>query len=144
MRRVLAIIPITTTMSLLSRPRTNILRLALLCTAFFAAASIAGSSEKAASSSLLDLSIPDLDHKLQGCSFVQNLNAARLAAEPETSSRMKRVFAVLFPAGPAVNSLLATAYISGPPSPCTPPIPPATTTTNVHAQTSCSPSVPRT
>jgi zinc transporter 7 len=129
-------------MSLLSRPRTNILRLALLCAAFFAAASIAGSSEKAASSSLLDLSIPDLDHKLQECPFVQDLNAARLAAEPETSSLMKRVFAVLFPAGPAVNSLLATAYISGPPSPCTPPPRPATT--NAHAQTSCSPSVPQT
>lgn len=29
---------------------------------------------------------------------------------------MKRIFAIMFPAGPAINSLLATAYISGPPS----------------------------
>lgn len=47
---------------------------------------------------------------------MQQLNADRRAVAPEASSLMKRVFGILFPAGPAVNSLLATAYISGPPS----------------------------
>jgi zinc transporter 7 len=93
-------------------------KLLSLCLAVLAGAALVGSasSASAASQSLLELSIPDLDHKLQECTFVQDLNAARIAAAPETSSLMKRVFAFLFPAGPAVNSLLATAYISGPPS----------------------------
>ena len=47
---------------------------------------------------------------------MQKLNHERLLNSPETSSLMKRIFTILFPAGPAVNSLLATAYISGPPS----------------------------
>lgn len=47
---------------------------------------------------------------------MQQLNHERQANAPETSSAMSKIFAVLFPAGPAVNSLLATAYISGPPS----------------------------
>ena len=74
-------------------------------------------------SSHLELSIADLDHKLQECQFVQELNQQRLDALPETSSLMKRIFGILFPFGPAVNSLLATAYISGPPS--RPPLPPS-------------------
>ncbi|KAI5793231.1 ZIP zinc transporter-domain-containing protein [Geopyxis carbonaria] len=66
--------------------------------------------------STLDLSTDEIDEKLQECPFVQQLNADRLTASPETSTMLKRVFAVLFPFGPALNSLLATAYISGPPN----------------------------
>jgi zinc transporter 7 len=44
------------------------------------------------------------------------LNAYKLATNPPTSSFTARIFAVLFPGSPAVNALLATLYISGPPN----------------------------
>jgi solute carrier family 39 (zinc transporter), member 7 len=47
---------------------------------------------------------------------VQDLNAYKLATSPVTSSLTARIFAVLFPGSPAVNALLATLYISGPPN----------------------------
>lgn len=53
----------------------------------------------------------------QSCSIVQDLNAAKHAhhaAQP--SSLTTRLFTVLFPGSPAVNALLATLYISGPPN----------------------------
>ncbi|CAZ81730.1 unnamed protein product [Tuber melanosporum] len=65
---------------------------------------------------VLELTSREVEGLLQECPLVQKLNHERLANSPETSSLMKRVFAILFPAGPAVNSLLATAYISGPPN----------------------------
>lgn len=52
----------------------------------------------------------------QDCPLVQDLNAYKLATNPQTSSLTSRIFAVLFPGTPAVNALLATLYISGPPS----------------------------
>ncbi|KAG0635594.1 ZIP zinc transporter-domain-containing protein [Tuber brumale] len=65
---------------------------------------------------VLELTSREVEGLLQECPLVQKLNHERLVNSPETSSLMKRVFAILFPAGPAVNSLLATAYISGPPN----------------------------
>ncbi len=47
---------------------------------------------------------------------MQDLNAYKLATSPKTSSLTSRIFAVLFPGNPAVNALLATLYISGPPN----------------------------
>ncbi|KAF5133571.1 Zinc transporter zipt-7.1 [Metarhizium anisopliae] len=66
---------------------------------------------------LQSLSLDDLDHELQTCPIVQELSAikhAHHAAAP--SSLTTRLFAVLFPGSPAVNALLATLYISGPPN----------------------------
>jgi zinc transporter 7 len=48
--------------------------------------------------------------------LVQDLNDYKLATSPQTSSLTSRIFAVLFPGSPAVNALLATLYISGPPN----------------------------
>lgn len=48
--------------------------------------------------------------------MVAELNAEKLAASHGTSSAVSRIFAVLFPGSPAVNALLATLYISGPPN----------------------------
>lgn len=62
------------------------------------------------------LSLEQLDEKLQTCDVVQELNAAKLAAAPDTSTLTSKIFAVLFPGSPAVNALLATLYISGPPN----------------------------
>lgn len=56
-------------------------------------------------------------HGEQTCSVVQDLNAAKLAHHAAApSSLTTRLFAVLFPGSPAVNALLATLYISGPPN----------------------------
>jgi len=44
------------------------------------------------------------------------LNAYKLATSPPTSSLTSQLFSVLFPGSPAVNALLATLYISGPPN----------------------------
>lgn len=53
---------------------------------------------------------------LQHCTFVQDLNRHRQATVSTTSSLTTQLFAILFPGNPAVNALLATLYISGPPS----------------------------
>lgn len=47
---------------------------------------------------------------------MQNLNAEKLASASGTSTMSERIFEVLFPGSPAVNALLATLYISGPPN----------------------------
>ncbi|TKA74754.1 hypothetical protein B0A49_02257 [Cryomyces minteri] len=52
----------------------------------------------------------------QECPLVQSLNQHKLVTHPVTSSVTSRIFAVLFPGNPAVNALLATLYISGPPN----------------------------
>ncbi|KAK0619914.1 zinc transporter YKE4 [Immersiella caudata] len=62
------------------------------------------------------LSLAELDEKLQQCAIVQELNQAKAAQHTTTSSFVSRLFAILFPGSPAVNALLATAYISGPPN----------------------------
>lgn len=47
---------------------------------------------------------------------MQDLNAYKQVTSPVTSTLTSRIFAVLFPSTPAVNALLATLYISGPPN----------------------------
>ncbi|KAH7160278.1 ZIP zinc transporter-domain-containing protein [Dactylonectria estremocensis] len=66
---------------------------------------------------LAGLSLDQLDEQLQTCPIVQQLNAAKHAHHAAApSSITTRIFAVLFPGSPAVNALLATLYISGPPN----------------------------
>ncbi|KAL1998110.1 hypothetical protein VTN02DRAFT_6846 [Thermoascus thermophilus] len=62
------------------------------------------------------LTVPQIEEQLQQCPLVQSLNAHKVASAPQTTSWTARLFAVLFPGSPAVNSLLATLYISGPPN----------------------------
>ncbi|OJD33261.1 zip zinc transporter [Diplodia corticola] len=62
------------------------------------------------------LSPAQIEHKLQECPIVEELNAHKTATAPPTGSLTSRIFAVLFPGSPAVNALLATLYISGPPN----------------------------
>ncbi|KAI9715343.1 MAG: hypothetical protein M1812_005988 [Candelaria pacifica] len=63
------------------------------------------------------LTVPEIEEKLQECPLVQTLNKHKVETNPQTSSLTSRIFAVLFPGSPATNALLATLYISGPPSP---------------------------
>ncbi|KAF3933171.1 hypothetical protein ABW19_dt0208881 [Dactylella cylindrospora] len=63
-----------------------------------------------------DLSLQEIDDKLQTCEVVQELNRRKVEGLSPNASWTKQLFAVLFPGSPAVNALLATAYISGPPN----------------------------
>ncbi|KAJ5684225.1 Zinc/iron permease [Penicillium maclennaniae] len=63
-----------------------------------------------------DLSVAEIEEQLQNCPLVESLNEHKRATAPQTASLLSQIFAVLFPGSPAVNSLLATLYISGPPN----------------------------
>ncbi|KAJ5115165.1 Zinc/iron permease [Penicillium alfredii] len=63
-----------------------------------------------------ELSVTEIEEQLQNCPLVQSLNEHKRATAPQTTSVTARIFAVLFPGSPAVNALLATLYISGPPN----------------------------
>lgn len=52
----------------------------------------------------------------QECPIIQDLNAYRHATHPPHSTFTSRLFSTLFPGSPAINALLATLYISGPPN----------------------------
>ena len=54
--------------------------------------------------------------KPQECPIVKTLNQQKLAQGSTTSTFISRLFSILFPGSPAVNALLATLYISGPPN----------------------------
>ncbi|KAJ4317773.1 hypothetical protein N0V94_004771 [Neodidymelliopsis sp. IMI 364377] len=62
------------------------------------------------------LSVHEIEEQLQECPLVQALNEHKVATNPTTSSLSSQIFGVLFPGSPAVNALLATLYISGPPN----------------------------
>ncbi|KAF2154712.1 putative zinc transporter [Myriangium duriaei CBS 260.36] len=71
----------------------------------------------AASRKLLStLSSADIEEQLQECPLVQRLNVEKAAHSHGQSSVSTRIFSLLFPGSPAVNALLATLYISGPPN----------------------------
>ncbi|KAI9793472.1 MAG: hypothetical protein M1833_000758 [Piccolia ochrophora] len=62
------------------------------------------------------LSVAEIEDELQQCRFVQELNQHKIDTTPQGSTMASRLFAYLFPGSPAVNALLATLYISGPPN----------------------------
>ncbi|KAK0714585.1 ZIP zinc transporter [Lasiosphaeris hirsuta] len=74
-------------------------------------------SDASAGGTLASLSLDELDEKLQQCAIVQDLNREKAAEHAHApSTYVSRLFAILFPGSPAVNALLATLYISGPPN----------------------------
>ncbi|KAK9363706.1 ZIP zinc transporter-domain-containing protein [Lipomyces starkeyi] len=61
----------------------------------------------------------DLDHiafELQNCPVVKELDTLRSSSQSYDTSWIQKTFAMIFPFGPGLNALLATAYISGPPN----------------------------
>ncbi|KUI68515.1 Zinc transporter SLC39A7 [Cytospora mali] len=63
------------------------------------------------------LSLEELDEQLQECPIVHTLTSQKLARLSDSTSQITRLFSILFPsASPAINALLATLYISGPPN----------------------------
>ncbi|KAK1237744.1 hypothetical protein MKX07_003580 [Trichoderma sp. CBMAI-0711] len=96
--------------------RSTFAALAASCL-FLLAASAAASHIKTTPAAIESLSLQELDDQLQTCPVVQQLNAAKRAHfEASPSSLTSTLFAILFPGSPAVNALLATLYISGPPN----------------------------
>ncbi|PYH41645.1 Zn(2+) transporter YKE4 [Aspergillus saccharolyticus JOP 1030-1] len=63
-----------------------------------------------------ELSVGQIEEELQNCPLVESLNEHKRATSPQTTSLMSKIFSVLFPGSPAVNAILATIYISGPPN----------------------------
>ncbi|KAJ6257946.1 Zinc transporter [Drechslerella dactyloides] len=63
-----------------------------------------------------ELSLQEIDDRLQSCEVVQELNLRKVVNSPTEASWTKQLFDILFPGSPAVNAILATAYISGPPN----------------------------
>ncbi|QDS75940.1 hypothetical protein FKW77_003185 [Venturia effusa] len=58
-----------------------------------------------------------IEEELQDCPIVQSLNHHRQSTASTELSLTARLFTLLFPsANPAINALLATLYISGPPN----------------------------
>ncbi|KAL6861090.1 ZIP zinc transporter domain-containing protein [Trichoderma novae-zelandiae] len=87
------------------------------CLFLLAACAAASQVKTSPAAAIESLSLEELDDQLQTCPVVQQLNAAKRAHfEAAPSSLTTRLFAVLFPGSPAVNALLATLYISGPPN----------------------------
>ncbi|KXS96760.1 hypothetical protein AC578_5336 [Pseudocercospora eumusae] len=63
------------------------------------------------------LSTQEIEEQLQQCPIIEALAAHKTLHEPATSSWLQQSFKVLFPfASPALNALMATLYISGPPN----------------------------
>ncbi|KIW78728.1 hypothetical protein Z517_08567 [Fonsecaea pedrosoi CBS 271.37] len=59
----------------------------------------------------------EIEENVQQCAFVQTLSEAKAGSNPTHASLTTQLFAILFPSSsPAINALLATAYISGPPN----------------------------
>ncbi|ORY65269.1 ZIP zinc transporter-domain-containing protein [Pseudomassariella vexata] len=74
------------------------------------------SNPKNATGPIGGITLADLEERIQLCPVVVDLNTEKLAASSDESTLISRIFSVLFPGSPAVNALLATLYISGPPN----------------------------
>ncbi|KAG6121713.1 hypothetical protein E4U14_001478 [Claviceps sp. LM454 group G7] len=88
-----------------------------LVAVFLAGYALAAPQDVTSVKTLEKMSLEELDVQLQTCPIVQQLNALKHAHHASApSSLTSRLFAILFPGSPAVNALLATLYISGPPN----------------------------
>lgn len=90
----------------------------LLCLSLFALVlTVHAKSSESAKKDLETFTPEHIEHALQQCSVVKQLNTRKLAAAPIEASWTSQLFAYIFPSSsPAINALLATAYISGPPN----------------------------
>ncbi|CAK7245697.1 MAG: hypothetical protein STHCBS139747_007286 [Sporothrix thermara] len=95
--------------------------LAVLAFSFVASASVSADIKSASTAVSYPIGSEELNDLLQECDVVQALGQQKLqhyggADGAVPSSTTAKIFAVLFPGSPAVNALLATLYISGPPN----------------------------
>ncbi|KAG5939519.1 hypothetical protein E4U60_000890 [Claviceps pazoutovae] len=83
----------------------------VLVAVFLAGYALAAPQDVTSAKTLEGMSLEELDVQLQQLNALKH---AHHASAP--SSLTSRLFAILFPGSPAVNALLATLYISGPPN----------------------------
>ncbi|KAK3292254.1 ZIP zinc transporter-domain-containing protein [Chaetomium fimeti] len=104
-------------MALLQLRRTRAAALVLLA-GFVLAAWANTTSDKTVTPSPETLSLADLDAQLQECPIINHLSTLKATAHAaHPPSFTARLFTALFPSShPAINALLATLYISGPPN----------------------------
>jgi solute carrier family 39 (zinc transporter), member 7 len=74
------------------------------------------SAELSKRSYVENLTRTGIEDSLHQCPFVRDVDQYKIETTPPTSSLVSRIFKILYPGSPAVNALLATAYISGPPN----------------------------
>ncbi|KAK5115298.1 hypothetical protein LTR62_001498 [Meristemomyces frigidus] len=66
---------------------------------------------------LSSLSTHEIEEQLQSCPIIESLSAHHAAAKPPNASFLQQSFRLLFPfTSPALNSMMGTLYISGPPN----------------------------
>ncbi|EQK98525.1 zinc transporter [Ophiocordyceps sinensis CO18] len=91
----------------------------LMLPALLLVACAAGAPQNVTTAAMVEsLSLEELGEQLQTCPIVRELDAAKLAHhESQPTLPTTRLFGLLFPSSrPAINALLATLYISGPPN----------------------------
>ncbi|KAF2451825.1 ZIP zinc transporter-like protein [Karstenula rhodostoma CBS 690.94] len=101
---------------MVSRRNKTLASLSLFLAVWAWSASAAAVKGETAAVDVGALTSPQIEEQLQNCSLVQALNAHKVASSPSGSSVTSKIFSFLFPGSPAVNALLATLYISGPPN----------------------------
>ncbi|KAF1965918.1 ZIP zinc transporter-like protein [Bimuria novae-zelandiae CBS 107.79] len=101
---------------MVSRRNKTLVSLSLFLAAWAWNASAAAIKGETAGVNAGSLTAPQIEEQLQNCSLVQALNAHKVSTNSLESSLTSKIFAFLFPGSPAVNALLATLYISGPPN----------------------------
>lgn len=91
--------------------------LPLVCVAFLVLSVLAEIEPKITDRGIGSLSTSEIEEQLQQCDVLQSLSAHKAAIEPSHSSTLQHVFRLLFPfTSPALNAMMGTLYISGPPN----------------------------
>ncbi|KAF2484024.1 ZIP zinc transporter [Neohortaea acidophila] len=98
----------------MARQRQQLVKAAIVLLALCVTLAVAKKDEIAVEA----LSTQEIEEQLQQeCSIIQKLTAYTHAHTPTSLSPLQRAFSLLFPfTSPALNSLMATLYISGPPN----------------------------
>ncbi|KAK9447294.1 ZIP zinc transporter-domain-containing protein [Limtongia smithiae] len=86
----------------------------LLIAAVLGCCAVAASAQVLTDSGGFDLHY--IEEQLKTCEVVKELDTLKASAQTEETGFVQQAFAVLFPFGPGLNAILATAYISGPPN----------------------------
>ncbi|KAK5196468.1 hypothetical protein LTR99_005256 [Exophiala xenobiotica] len=96
---------------------SSMLRYSLYALFLGLAASVCAETLLSKEKDLGQLTLDEIEENLQKCAFVESLAEHKIRTSPSQTSWTSQLFTILFPSSsPAINSLLATAYISGPPN----------------------------
>ncbi|WPH02414.1 Hypothetical protein R9X50_00527800 [Acrodontium crateriforme] len=91
--------------------------LALTCLVYFVVAQHAAIKGESIPIDVTSLSTQEIEEQLQQCSILESLSAHEASTKSSNPSFLQQSFALLFPfSSPAVNAMMGTLYISGPPN----------------------------